>query len=239
MEAVAVALPSEALALIEAGEQFDLAALDLVMPEMDGFELAREIRRRRGGRELPLVLLASIADFPRARTTEEFIVQLAKPVRASQLYNALVGVLAEQTEAPAGLEAAADGGAAPSSSLRILLAEDNAVNQKVALRLLDKLGYQADVASNGREALEALERQRYDVVLMDVQMPEMDGLEASRRISERWPAESRPRIIAMTANAMIEDREACFAAGMDDYLAKPVRPEELANALTRAHSHGP
>ncbi len=239
MEAVAVALPSEALALIEAGEQFDLAALDLVMPEMDGFELAREIRRRRGGRELPLVLLASIADFPRARTTEEFIVQLAKPVRASQLYNALVGVLAERTEEPADIEAAADGGAAPSSSLRILLAEDNAVNQKVALRLLDKLGYQADVASNGREALEALERQRYDVVLMDVQMPEMDGLEASRRISERWPAESRPRIIAMTANAMIEDREACFAAGMDDYLAKPVRPEELANALTRAHSHGP
>jgi signal transduction histidine kinase/DNA-binding response OmpR family regulator len=239
MEAVAVALPSEALALIEAGEQFDLAALDLVMPEMDGFELAREIRRRRGGRELPLVLLASIADFPRARPTEEFIVQLAKPVRASQLYNALVGVLAEQTEAPADLEAAADGGAAPSSSLRILLAEDNAVNQKVALRLLDKLGYHADVASNGREALEALERERYDVVLMDVQMPEMDGLEASRRISERWPAESRPRIIAMTANAMIEDREACFAAGMDDYLAKPVRPEELANALTRAHSHGP
>ena len=238
MEAVAVALPSEALALIEAGEQFDLAALDMVMPEMDGFELAREIRRRREGRELPLVLLTSIADLPRARSAEEFIVQLTKPVRASQLYDALVGVLTEQAEEPAALEAAAGETAAQPSSLRILLAEDNAVNQKVALRLLDKLGYRADVAANGREALEALERQRYDVVLMDVQMPEMDGLEASRQITERWPAESRPRIIAMTANAMLEDREACFAAGMDDYLAKPVRPEELASALSRAHAEG-
>ena len=238
MEAVAVALPSEALALIEAGEQFDLAALDMVMPEMDGFELAREIRRHEEGRELPLVLLTSIADLPRARSAEEFIVQLTKPVRASQLYDALVGVLTEQAEEPAALEAAAGETAAQPSSLRILLAEDNAVNQKVALRLLDKLGYRADVAANGREALEALERQRYDVVLMDVQMPEMDGLEASRQITERWPAESRPRIIAMTANAMLEDREACFAAGMDDYLAKPVRPEELASALSRAHPEG-
>ena len=121
-----------------------------------------------------------------------------------------------------------------TSSLRILLAEDNTVNQKVALRLLDQLGYRSDVASNGLEALEALERQPYDVVLMDVQMPELDGLDASRRICERWPAEVRPRIIAMTANAMPEDREACFAAGMDDYVAKPIRPDELAEALGRA-----
>jgi CheY-like chemotaxis protein len=125
------------------------------------------------------------------------------------------------------------------SSLRILLAEDNALNQKVALRILDKLGYCADVASNGLEALEALEQQTYDVVLMDVQMPEMDGLDASRRICARWPDESRPRIIAMTANAMIEDREACFAAGMDDYVAKPVRPDELAEALSRGRMYGP
>ena len=122
------------------------------------------------------------------------------------------------------------------SSLRILLAEDNAVNQKVALRLLERLGYGADVASNGLEALEALERQPYDVVLMDVQMPELDGLDATRRICERWAPEIRPRIIAMTANAMAEDREACLAAGMDDYVAKPIRPEELENALSRARA---
>jgi PAS domain S-box-containing protein len=239
MEPVAVGLPSEALALIEKGEHFDVAALDMLMPEMDGFELAREIRRHRDVRELPLLLLTSLAGLPQARSAEEFSVQLAKPLKASQLYNALLSVLAEPVDEPMAVEPAVGDGRPETSSLRILLAEDNAVNQKVALRILDKLGYRADVASNGLEALEALERQPYDVVLMDVQMPEMDGLDASRRICERWPAESRPRIIAMTANAMLEDREECFAAGMDDYVAKPVRPEELAKALSRARAHGP
>jgi CheY-like chemotaxis protein len=115
-----------------------------------------------------------------------------------------------------------------------LLAEDNAMNQKVALRLLERLGYSADVASNGFEALAALERQPYDVVFMDVQMPELDGLDATRRICERWPQESRPYIVAMTANALPEDREACFAAGMNDYVAKPIRADELARALKLA-----
>jgi CheY-like chemotaxis protein len=234
MEPVAVALPSEALALIEAGEQFDVAALDMLMPEMDGCELARRIRRQPNGQELPLVLLTSLAGLPQARLAEEFDVQLTKPVRASQLYNALLGVFTEPE--PIALVAAVDEEVPETSSLRILLAEDNPVNQMVALRILEKLGYRADVASNGLEALEALEREPYDVVLMDVQMPEMDGLDASRRICARWPPESRPRIIAMTANAMIEDREACSAAGMDDYIAKPVSPEALAEALSRART---
>jgi CheY-like chemotaxis protein len=115
--------------------------------------------------------------------------------------------------------------------LRILLAEDNVVNQKVALRLLGQMGYRADVAANGLEAIEAVERQIYDVVLMDVQMPELDGFEASREINRRWPGERRPRLVAMTANAMQGDRELCEAAGMDDYVAKPIRVEELVAAL--------
>jgi CheY-like chemotaxis protein len=115
--------------------------------------------------------------------------------------------------------------------LRILLAEDNAVNQKLALRLLAQMGYRADVAGNGLEAIQAVDRQPYDVILMDVQMPEMDGLEATRQICARWPREQRPRIIAMTANAMQGDRELCLEAGMDHYLSKPIRVEELVAAL--------
>jgi CheY-like chemotaxis protein len=123
---------------------------------------------------------------------------------------------------------------ARSHPLRILLAEDNVVNQKLALRLLQQMGYRADLASNGIEAVEAVARQAYDVVLMDVQMPEMDGLEASRQITARWPAGARPRIIAMTANAMQGDREMCLAAGMDDYVTKPIRPQQLTEALQKS-----
>ena len=160
MEPVAVELPSEALALIENGEHFDVAALDMVMPEMDGFELARRIRGLRDERELPLVLLTSLSGLPKARSAAEFSAQLAKPIKASQLYNALLSALAEPVTERAAVEVRDS--APESSSLRILLAEDNAVNQKVALRILGKLGYRADVASNGLEALEALERRRPD-----------------------------------------------------------------------------
>jgi PAS domain S-box-containing protein len=229
MAPVTAELPSAALALLDAGETFDVAVLDLAMPEMDGVSLAREIRGRAPA--LPLVLLTSLGRLPEARTATEFDAQLAKPLKASQLYNALIEVLAGRIdEKPA---APKDGAPAPASSLRILLAEDNAVNQRVALLILEKLGYRADVAANGLEALAALERQRYDVVLMDVQMPELDGLEASRQICQRWPDGDRPRIVAMTANAMEEDREACRQAGMDDYVAKPIRQEALAEALEK------
>ena len=122
--------------------------------------------------------------------------------------------------------------------LRILLAEDNVVNQKLALRLLSQMGYRADVAANGREAIQALECQSYDVILMDVQMSEMDGLEATRQICRRWGSEAKPRIIAMTANAMQGDRELCLATGMDDYVSKPIRVEEFMRALGRCKQVG-
>jgi PAS domain S-box-containing protein len=230
MQPIAVEHPSEALALIEAGDHFDVAVLDMQMPEMDGLTLAREIRRHR--RELPLVLVTSLGRLPGARSATDFAAQLTKPLRASQLFDALMSVFAAPAPTPEAAEG--DGDHRPVSSLRILLAEDNSVNQKLALLLLERLGYRADVAGNGKEVLDALERQPYDVVLMDVQMPELDGLDASRRICERWPPGERPHIIAMTANAMREDRDACVAAGMDDYVAKPIRPDELAEALRRA-----
>jgi CheY-like chemotaxis protein len=117
--------------------------------------------------------------------------------------------------------------------LRILLAEDNQVNQKLALRILEQMGYRADIASNGLEAIESVERQTYDVILMDVQMPEMDGLEATRQIVAKWP-QKHPRIIGLTANALEGDREQCLAAGMDDYISKPIHIEELVDALERS-----
>jgi PAS domain S-box-containing protein len=230
MRPLAVEHPAEALALIEAGEQFDVAVLDMQMSEMDGLQLARAIRRHR--RDLPLVLVTSLSGLPEARSSTEFAAQLTKPLRASQLFDALMSVFGEHVATPPS--AAGDGDGKPVSTLRILLAEDNAVNQKLALRLLERLGYQADLAENGREVLDALERQTYDVILMDVQMPELDGLDATRRIRESRTPGDQPHIVAMTANAMREDRDACIEAGMDDYVAKPIRPDELAAALQRA-----
>ena len=123
--------------------------------------------------------------------------------------------------------------------LRLLLAEDNVVNQRVALAILKRLGYQADVANNGLEVLEALQRQTYDVVLMDVEMPEMDGLESTHLIHQQWPAEERPSIIALTANTMQGDRERYLAAGMDGYISKPIRVESLMEALSQVPSTSP
>jgi PAS domain S-box-containing protein len=237
MEPVALELPAAALELIARGEPFDVAVLDMMMPGMDGVALARAIREHRSESELPLLLLTSLGRMPQLQSEGVFSAQLAKPLKASQLYNTLLQLLTVGRAGEEEVELVTDG-KRTRSALRILLAEDNAMNQKVALRLLERLGYRADVATNGLEAIEALERQPYDVVLMDVQMPELDGLDATRRICERWPAETRPHIIAMTANALPEDREACFAAGMNDYVAKPIRAEELVVALKRARPLG-
>ena len=231
--------PAQALAMLgdrAGGPRYDLAILDMHMPGMDGAMLARAIRD--AGHALPLVLFTSLGR--RDAADGLFAATIAKPLRQSQLFDTLISVLGEATgpaatRAPTGLaKPRMDAGMAERHPLKILLAEDNLVNQKLALRLLGQMGYRADVAANGIEAIEALERQRYDVVLMDVQMPEMDGLEASRRITAKWEAAERPRIVAMTANAMQGDREACLAAGMDDYVTKPIRVDDLVRALTES-----
>jgi CheY-like chemotaxis protein len=161
---------------------------------------------------------------------------LVKPIKPSSLHDAMATVLAGQNASvplrPTRTGINRDLGA--RHPLRILLAEDNPVNQKLAIRLLEQIGYRAEIAGNGLEAISAIEGSVYDVVLMDVQMPELDGLEATRRIRHRWPGAAGPRIVAMTANAMEGDREACLEAGMDDYISKPIRPEALSAALSSA-----
>jgi signal transduction histidine kinase/CheY-like chemotaxis protein len=230
--------PAEALAWLRAGRRFDLAIVDMHMPEMDGAALARQLAALDA--RLPLVLFTSLGRHEAMLETEGlFQATLAKPLRQSQLFDTLMTLLAHAgAQAPTSkpVRPALDATLAARHPLRILLAEDNVVNQKLALRLLQQMGYRADVAGNGVEAIESIERQRYDVVLMDVQMPEMDGLEAARRITRRWAPAARPRIVAMTANAMQGDREACFDAGMDDYLTKPIRVDQLVEALTQARA---
>ena len=227
--------PAEALRWLNEGEAFDLVVLDMHMPGMDGLTVAAEMHRLRPA--LPLMLFSSLGRREAGDTEGLFNAYLSKPLRQSQLFDTLIGLLGDEPEAqptPASAHPAMHAGMAAGHPLRILLAEDNVVNQKLALRLLQQMGYRADLASNGIEAIESIERQPYDVVLMDVQMPEMDGLEASRRIVQRWPNGQRPRIVAMTANAMQGDREECLAAGMDDYVTKPIRVDALVAALMAA-----
>src|SRR5258706_59268 len=236
MQSRATESPLEALRWIEAGDVFHVAILDMHMPEMDGLELGRKVRVH--APSLPLVLFSSLGRREVGDTEDIFNAYLAKPIHQSQLFDTLVSLLAQDAEPKPAMQEPAkpriDAGMAARHPLRILLAQDNVVNQKLALRILQQMGYRADLASNGIEAFESVGRQAYDVVLMDVQMPEMDGLEASRRICARWDPANRPRIIAMTANAMQGDRDMCLKAGMDDYLTKPIRVDRLVEALSLA-----
>jgi signal transduction histidine kinase/DNA-binding response OmpR family regulator len=234
------ASPQEALAWIQGGDPFDLAILDMQMPEMSGVELAAALRQERDAESLPLVLYSSLGGREEADGSADFAAYLTKPVRPSLLFDTLMNIFAGHTDEKikAPQKQQPETLMAQYHPLRILLAEDNAVNQKLALRLLEKMGYRADVAANGLEAIEATERSLaanapYDVILMDIQMPEMDGLEATREIVARWSWEERPSIIAMTANVMTGDRELTIEAGMDDYVAKPIRVDELIGALSK------
>ncbi|MBI4772990.1 MAG: response regulator [Deltaproteobacteria bacterium] len=233
--------------LTEAASQkrpFGVAILDMHMPEMDGETLGKIIKGDPNLASTILVLLTSVGQRGDAARLREigFGAYLTKPVKRSQLYDAIataVGARSAGVTAPApSLITRHTLAENQKGRFRILVAEDNIVNQKVALGMLGKLGYRADVVSNGAEAVEALERKSYDLVLMDVQMPEMDGFEATQTIRDPQSRVRNPRIpiIAMTAHAMEGDRERCLAAGMDDYVSKPIQPKELADAIERQSS---
>ncbi|MCC6169084.1 MAG: response regulator [Caldilineaceae bacterium] len=257
-----VASGAEALALMRTQARFDIAVIDMQMPGMSGLALVRELRKLaadlpvimtsalgapmyaagnpRGLQELPVMLPAALAANERHEAARQLGVRdiLLKPVKPSKLRTALLGHFnttsaAGDPDQPLVSGAPQGAGSDDRQPLRILLAEDNLTNQKVALHMLKRLGYGADVAVNGLEAVGAAHRRRYDVILMDIQMPEMDGLKATHQIRTELAAPDQPYIIAMTAAAMQYDAERCLAAGMDDFVAKPARLEDLAQALQR------
>ncbi|MES2730521.1 MAG: two-component regulator propeller domain-containing protein [Bacteroidota bacterium] len=223
---------SQALALLSQEANFDIVISDMQMPEMDGIQLARAIRNKYA--QLPIILLSSMGMEQLHHYPELFCAVLTKPVKQHILCKHILNQLKQQDKAVGETEASErklSEAFANQYPLRILIAEDNLVNQKLAVRILNKLGYQPGLASDGLQALEAVSGQEYDLVLMDVQMPVMDGLEATRIIRQKLALQ--PQIVAMTANAMQGDRETCLQAGMDNYLSKPIKLGELVAILEK------
>ncbi|MGQ3056256.1 MAG: response regulator [Nevskia sp.] len=233
MEVSACGSAADALALLDRCAPFDLAILDYLMPDQDGLQLAAAIRRREaaaGGSRLPILLLSSLrlatplpADLDLVRS---------KPIRRAALLEALLSLLTHDPRRPVAATSIASGiiPAVPASSLRVLLVEDNPVNQKVTLKMLESLGYHADVVDHGHAAIAAVQRRQYDLLLVDIQMPDIDGMEVTRRI-RALPLPRQPRIYAMTASVLDDERKACIDAGMDRHLAKPMRRSVLDAAL--------
>jgi CheY-like chemotaxis protein len=229
------------------GQPFELALLDMQMPEMDGVMLAAALQRDATIPPPRLILQTSLCCRPPQSELGRVGITacLIKPVKQSDLFNTLLRVLAVDTSKSSGdttrlrrIAAGPEAPAIPKANVRILLAEDNPVNQKLALKQLQKLGYSADSVANGLEVIEAVGRTHYDVILMDCQMPDMDGYETTQRLRSEptlcCRPEHPPRIIALTADAMAGDRERCLAVGMDDYLSKPLQMEGLRLALEAA-----
>jgi PAS domain S-box-containing protein len=234
MNCIAAGSGFQALEILKRITTIDAAIVDMQMPEMDGVMLARSIRENVAYKKLPLILLSSLGRLEHADERGSFAAQLSKPVRPSILLETLLNLFTNRpvvVKENLHLGAEIDPQMGTKHPLRILLADDNVVNQKVATRMLERLGYRADLAANGLEVLQSVERQTYDLIFMDVQMPEMDGIEASRQIHKRIPAERLPRIVAMTAHALQGDRERFLAEGMDDYLSKPVQFKDMIRAL--------
>ena len=240
MQATEAQSAAEALKILEnqklSNNYFNLAILDMQMPNMDGAHLAKEIRQWYSAERLPLMLLSSLSQSQLDLEPGLFVAYLIKPVKSHQLFNCLLDLFAKR-ESKRFLQPPLVATEPPGYQhpLQILLVEDNLTNQKVATLILNRMGYSADIAANGLEAVQAVIRQPYEVILMDVSMPEMDGIEATRYIRQLDPQtfKCRPYIIAMTAHAMRGYREKCLEAGMDDYVPKPVRREELELALKR------
>ncbi|MEM8602124.1 MAG: response regulator, partial [Bacteroidota bacterium] len=243
-EPILVDDPNDAIAWLDAHALPGLAILDMHMPGMDGLDLVAAVRERHAASALPLVILSSIGDQLSRTVTDRLglAAVLTKPVKQAALRTAVVEALRPAMEPtvpfPSGDGALGAVPATPACSeagtLRLLLVEDHAANQRVALTMLRRLGFQADLVENGREALDALAQAHYDAVLMDVQMPMLDGLEATRRLRAEPERYGTPYVIGLTANALDSDRERCLAAGMDEHVAKPVRKHTLADALARA-----
>ncbi|MEM7030847.1 MAG: response regulator, partial [Chloroflexota bacterium] len=240
MMPIAVMSGGEALSLLEQGNLFDLIITDMCMPDMDGLAVTRQIQKLPDVNHIPIVMLTSIG-YVKDSQDAKLTASLTKPVKASLLQKTLLTIFGNQAQRDRVSQTASPfaNKIGETHPLRILLAEDNIVNQKVALGILAKLAYRADVAANGYEVLDALERQPYDVILMDVQMPDMDGVEATRQIRETWPEEKSPRIVALTANALSGDKDNYLQVGMDDYISKPIDVSELVEALMKCETRIP
>ena len=242
LEAHAAASGPEALQLLDAGTRFDAALIDVQMPGMDGITLATELRRRLPASQLPLLALTSHGTASQAFAGLDVARVLSKPARAAVLHAALCELFQPKPKPveavgpadPVAVTSAGDASAELNPALRILLVEDIEINQQVATLLLGRLGYTAQIANNGVEALEAVARETFDLIFLDMQMPEMDGLTCATQLCEIYPPSTRPWITAMTANALDGDRDKCLAAGMDDYVSKPISGQALVGAIARA-----
>jgi CheY-like chemotaxis protein len=224
------ATPEEALGAIQVGRPFDIALIEHRPPSIDGLEISNSLRTLRRADQMPIVLIASAAPGAvEAAAADSGVIQatLTKPVPPRTLHDVMIQVGGRGTQ-PHFAEDVQPG------ALRVLIADDNALNQNLLKRLVARLGHTVDVVSNGREAMAAVAQQPYDALLMDVLMPEMDGLVAAEAICRRWPRGNRPRLIALTAMAGPGDQDRCLRAGFDDYLSKPVRLEALTEALKAA-----
>jgi signal transduction histidine kinase len=226
---------SEALDRLRSDKTCDLVILDQQLPDMDGLKLAEEIRRLPGRQALPLILLSSTRLRPKDSRAMAIGISniIYKPIRHSQLFGALNSAFESHSQGrKVPPPPVFDITLASRLPLRLLLADDNHINLKVGQRFLEKMGYGVEMVTNGLEVLHALEKDPYDIVFLDVQMPEMDGYETARRICQKW-GQRRPKLIAITGNALHGDREKCLEAGMDDYITKPIQAKEMETILLR------